>query len=359
MDTGFAHTLAIKNDGTLWAWGLNDKSQLGLGDSLLGINQSSPQQVGVGTNWKAVATGWYHTLAIKNDGTLWAWGLNDKGQLGLGNSLLGMNQSSPQQVGVDEDWKFVIAGEKHTLAIKNDGSLYAWGENDLGQLGLGDDTDRAFPFQVGVDKDWKSVSTNWDHTLAIKDGSLYAWGANFYGQLGNGEAGSTATKYQPVPIGTAQDWKSVATGGNHTLAIKNDGSLHAWGLGGQGQLGFEPDDTFYHRQTTPKRVGFDNDWEYVAAGCYHTIAQKKNSTIYAWGLNVNGQLGLGAQNITIQETPQRLGSAADLVAVSARETHSVALRRSGILWAWGSNGNGQLGDGTNNNRFLPGAVKWE
>ena len=140
---GGSHTLTIKTDGTLWAWGDNLFGQLGLGEDIEYSNV--PIQVGNDTDWKAVTAGGDHTLAIKTDGTLWAWGDNLLGKLGLGNQI---DRLTPTQVGTDTDWKTVTAGEHHTLAIKTGGNLWAWGANEIGQLGLGDIIDHNIPFKV-------------------------------------------------------------------------------------------------------------------------------------------------------------------------------------------------------------------
>ena len=128
---GSYHTLAIKSDGTLWAWGYNYSGQLGDGTT---SNKTTPVQIGTGTNWSQIAAGGYHTLAIKSDGTLWAWGYNSYGQLGDGASGGGNYKTTPVQIGTGTNWSQIAAGGYHTLAIKSDGTLWAWG-NYYGQLG--------------------------------------------------------------------------------------------------------------------------------------------------------------------------------------------------------------------------------
>ena len=147
---------------TLWAWGYNNYGQLGLGDV---TNRSSPVQVGALTTWSSVAGGQLHTTALKTDGTLWTWGYNPYGQLGLGDTV---NRSSPVQVGALTTWSSVAAGLLHTTALKTDGTLWAWGYNHYGQLGLGDTTDRSSPVQVGALTTWSSVADGEYHTTAIR-----------------------------------------------------------------------------------------------------------------------------------------------------------------------------------------------
>ena len=150
VSAGGGHTVAVKTDGTLWAWGNNSNGQLGDGDTT--DQWSSPVQVGTDTHWASVAAGFDHTVAVKTDGTLWAWGSNSNGQLGDGAT----DQWSPVQVGTDTHWASVAAGNASTVAVKIDGTLWAWGSNWIGQLGLGvgDMTDRWSPMQVGTDTNW-------------------------------------------------------------------------------------------------------------------------------------------------------------------------------------------------------------
>jgi len=183
-------------------------------------------------NWSSVSCGTYHTIARKTDGTLWAWGYNWNGQLGLGDTT---DRNTPTKVGTDTNWASVSCGAQHTLAIKTDGTLWAWGYNWNGQLGLGDTTERNTPTKVGTETNWSSVSCGVYHTLARKtDGTLWAWGANGDGQLGLGD---TTDRYTPTKVGTDTNWSSVSCGVWHTIARKTDGTLWAWGANGNGQLG--------------------------------------------------------------------------------------------------------------------------
>jgi alpha-tubulin suppressor-like RCC1 family protein len=230
---GRYHSVAIKTDGTLWVWGNNRDSQLGLGDT---TDRSNPEQVGSDSAWAFVAAGNGHTVAVKTDGTLWAWGDNDDGQLGLGDTT---DRSNPEQVGNDTAWAFVAVGFSYTIAIKTDGTLWAWGSNFWGHLGLGDMDTRYSPTQVGSDSDWAFVAAGLScHTVAIKtDGTLWAWGNNIYGQLGLGDAGSGTERLSPEQVGSDTAWAFVTAGGNHTVAVKTEGTLWVWGGNDVGQLG--------------------------------------------------------------------------------------------------------------------------
>ncbi len=224
-------SLAVKDDSSLWAWGLNRGRELGLGDRK---TRPSPTRVGVANDWAQVACGWYGSLALKTDGSLWTWG-EVLAQLGLGHHPSGGAGNVPTRVGTATDWAAVAAGEMHSLALKTDGSLWAWGYKDSGQLGLGYTKERDNPTRVGTASDWAAVACGDMSSLALRsDGSLWAWGANDFGQLGLDD---TTFRYVPTRVGTAGDWAAVACGESFSLALEKDGSLWAWGNNITGELG--------------------------------------------------------------------------------------------------------------------------
>ena len=335
VTAGVYHTVAIKNDGTLWAWGYNYYGQLGDGTT---TTKYLPTQIGTDTSWKSVTTGVYHTVAIKNDGTLWAWGNNYYGELGDGTTT---NKNVPTQIGIDTSWESVTAGYFHTVAIKNNGILWAWGNNSYGELGDGTTTNKNVPTQIGTDSSWKSVTAGVYHTVAIKnDGTLWACGYNAYGQLGDG---TTTTKYLPTQIETDTSWKSVTAGEYHTVAIKNDSTLWAWGNNSYGQLG--DGTTSSTNKNVPMQIGTDSSWKSATAGVYHTVAIKNDGTLWAWGNNYYGQLGDGST--TNKNIPTQIGIDTSWASVTAGEYHTVAIKSNATLWAWGNNSYGQLGDFSN------------
>ena len=336
---GFDHTVALKADGTIWAWGNNIYGRLGDGTE---TSRSSPVQVDNSNDWNAVMAGLYHTLAIKSDGSLWAWGLNKYGQLGDGTKT---NRRTPVQVGFTKDWAAASAGDIHTVALKTNGTVWAWGNNSFGQLGDGGKTDRNSPVQVGDSKDWTKVSAGYGHTVALKaDGTLWAWGWDKYGQLGNG---TKTDRSSPVQVGTSNDWAAVSAGASYTVALKKDGTVWAWGSNSYGRLG----DGTETDKSAPVQVGSEKDWAAVSAGRSHVVALKKGGTVWAWGWNEYGQLGDGAK--TNRSSPAKVGNSKDWAEASAGRGHAVALKKDGTIWAWGWNKDGQLGDGTEMDRSAP------
>lgn len=307
----------------------------------------------VGTPYRSVAAGHFHTLGVRNDGTLYAWGLNQHGQ--LGDATL-VDKTAPVRIGSDTHWTQVAAGEYHSLAIKSDGTLWAWGLNIDGQLGhaVGDTTRRTVPVQVGSDTDWMAVAAGKNHSLALKnDFSLWAWGRNASGQLGVA-AGDTSNRYVPTAVGSDTDWMAIAAGADHSLALKNANSLWAWGLNASGQLG----DNTTVRKEVPTAVDATNSpntqWVTVSAGGAHTLAVRNDGALFVWGSNAQSQLGNGLAGPLL--TPTRLGLEADWQLVAAGGTHSVAKKRDGSLWTWGSNTHGQLGNGTVSVVTAPGRL---
>ncbi|MDX8394081.1 MAG: LamG-like jellyroll fold domain-containing protein, partial [Mariprofundales bacterium] len=218
---GFYHTVALKSDGSLWTWGYNNFGQLGDGTT---VNSLVPKQIGTG--FSSIAAGLYHTVALKSDGSLWTWGRNNRGQLGDGTTV---NSLTPKQIGTG--FSSIAAGYYHTVALKSNGSLWTWGYNLYGQLGDGTTVNSLVPKQIGTG--FSSIAAGFYHTVALKsDGSLWTWGRNNRGQLGDG---TTVNSLVPKQIGTG--FSSIAAGFYHTVALKSDGSLWTWGYNTNGQLG--------------------------------------------------------------------------------------------------------------------------
>jgi alpha-tubulin suppressor-like RCC1 family protein len=342
------------SDKGLWLWGRNNAGQLGNNDT---TNRSSPiQTISGGTNWKQVSAG-SHTAAIKTDGTLWLWGNNNNGQLGINDRT---NRSSPiQTVSGGTNWKQVSCGYSYTAAIKTDGTLWNWGENNFGQLGTNNITDRSSPVQtVSGGTNWKQVSCGNFHTAAIKtDGTLWNWGRNSYGQLGDNSITNRSSPVQTIAGGT--NWKQVSAGGYNTAAIKTDGTLWLWGRNNNGQLG---DNSITDRSSPVQTIAGGTNWKQVSAGT-HTAAIKTDGTLWNWGRNSYGQLGINDR--THRSSPvQTIAGGTNWKQVACGGSHTAAIKTDGTLWNWGENEFAQLGDNTTTHRSSPvqtvaGGTNWK
>ena len=320
----------------LWSWGYNAYGQLGLGNT---TNRSSPNQVGALTDWSTVSasgpSGLNGSAATKTNSTLWTWGSNAYGQLGLGNTT---NYSSPKQVGALTNWQYVDQNDRFCLAIKTDGTLWSWGKNGY-NLGLGNSTDYSSPKQIGALTNWAKVYGGAGNVTAIKtDGTLWSWGGGTNGGTGDG---TTTTRYSPVQIGSLTTWASgSASGGYGGYAIKTDGTLWAWGWGAEGKLGLG--DTT--NRSSPTQVGALTTWSsVVGGGPYHTAALKTDGTIWAWGNNSYGELGQG--NTTKQSSPVQIGALTTWSKIYAGYNTVAGIKTDGTLWAWGKGSSGRLGLG--------------
>ncbi len=311
--TGYRHTVALKSDGTLWVWG-------NIGYCPLSYEISPTQESTGATDWSAIAAGQDETVALKSDGTLWACGRNDNGEVGDGTK--DEKPTFTQESTGATNWSAIAMGRYHTVALKSDGTLWAWGENYRGQLGDGTTDDKTIPTQESTGAtDWFAITVGWEHTAALKsDGSLWAWGNNNYGQLGDGTTDGNNT---PTQIGSATTWSAIAAGWDHTVALKSDGTLWAWGWNRYGQLG---DGTAAGQANQPTQESTAaTSWTAIAAGWYHTVALKSDGTLWAWGRNNSGQVGDGTSWDKHFPTQESTG-ATNWTAIAADYTHTIALK---------------------------------
>lgn len=315
--TGNNQVLAIiKTDGTLWMVGANNNGQLAQGNT---TNRSSPVQVGTETNWAFVSiTGVGGVRAIKTNGTLWVWGNNNNGELGTG--VTGVNYSSPVQVGALTNWSKASGGNQYSLFLKTDGTMWSVGINSNGQLGLGDTTNRSSPVQIGALTTWASIGNAANVGYAIKnDGTLWSWGANSAGQLGLGD---TNGRSSPVQVGTLTTWAKVQPNGTGSscAAIRTDGTLWVWGSNSQGQLA----QNNITNRSSPVQVGTATNWN-TAGVNLQLIASTTSGQAWAAGFNSDGQLGIG--DTTNRSSPVQIGSSTNwIVAYPMDSVNGIALR---------------------------------
>jgi alpha-tubulin suppressor-like RCC1 family protein len=327
---------------SLYTWGTNDTGQLGQGNV---VNRSSPTQVGSGTDWSNINMGDGFTVVTKLNGTLWSWGNNLLyGPLGQGNTI---SLSSPVQVGALTNWLRASSGNNNTAAIKTDGTLWTWGNNNRGQLGQNNDISRSSPVQVGSGTDWSITAARTDNVFAIKtDGTLWSWGFNTSGQLGQNN--TTYSVSSPVQIGSDTNWSKIACGNRFALAIKSSGTLWAWGRANEGQLGLNIGGANYNK-SSPTQVGALTNWLTVSCGSYFSIAVKTDGTLWSWGYGA----AKGQNNNAYNSSPVQVGALTTWASVAAGNSFTLAITTNGALWSWGTNGSGQLGQGNTIARSSP------
>lgn len=347
ISAGGYHTVALKSDGTVWSWGSNEFGVLGNGtvhEDLTVTEGTIPVQAKDLKDVISVSAGTTHTLALKNDGTIWAWGHNHDGQLGDGSTE---HRNIPVKVKGLTNVIAVSAGSYYSTALKNDGTVWVWGANIQGVIS-GEDTNMQITIPVKIKglTDVISVSAGGDHIIVLKkDGKVWAWGMNTMAALGE-NGGFFSLK--PVQVKGLSDIVSISAGMNHTIALKSDGTVWTWGGNQEGELG---NDIELHSIKTFQVKGL-TDVVSISAGGNVTTALKKDGTVWLWGNNRYGQLGI---NTTVYKTnkPTQLKGLTNVICVSAGELHTVALQKDGTVSAWGFNRYGQLGDGTNIDTSTP------
>jgi len=280
----------------------------GLGDRF--DSHPSPVQVGTDADWKSVfVNDQYNVFAFKNDESVWCWGFNSKGVLGLNDTVF---RSTPVLF-ASSGWSSIHGGREWSIGLKTNNTLWAWGSLTNGLSGNNNGSiTRSSPIQVGIDTDWQKIKGGRYSAYGLKlDGSLWTWGNNTFGQLGHNEVISKST---PVQIGFTieKDWKDVFVGYESAYAIKNDGTLWSWGNNANGQLGVGTTLPL----SSPTQVGFDTDWQEVFPYTLGVFAKKTDGSLWAWGYNNKGQLGLNSTLQTLSPTQvSTVGSSTKIVSI--------------------------------------------
>jgi alpha-tubulin suppressor-like RCC1 family protein len=293
---GIGSTFLVRNNGTLWGVGTNLYGALGVNSSSGAFPTLT--QVGTATNWKeATGGGGFESFGIRTNGTLWGWGINDYGQLGDGTFI---NRLAPVQIGTASTWKtVVVSGTSTVLALRTNGTLWGWGLNNTRLIGDGSFSELTVPTQIDTATNWDKLSVGFYHALGLKtDGTLWSWGGGDFGQLGD----VNHVGFPMLQVGTAT-WKSASAGFLSSYGVQTNGTLWAWGRNHEGQLG---DGTTTDR-AVPTQIGIDTDWAMVAGGFNFAVALKTNGALYAWGAidpDFNyGQLGNGTTTGSLVPIP--------------------------------------------------------
>lgn len=320
LESAYFCTIGLRDDGTLWSVGLNSAGPTGQGTATGATTALT--QIGVSTDWAKVWATDAAALAIKKNGTLWAWGNNIDYGTGL-NTSTGFT-TTPTQVGSATNWVMAAPGSSVGAGIKSDGTLWSWGNNAQGNTGQATTSgNTTIPTQVGTDTDWKYVSCGYDGMHAIKNnGTLWACG---YGpSIG---FGPTATFYSTLTqVGTDTNWLMTSTGYGAFFALKTNGTLYSCGKNTAGVTGQGTSSGYTDFLT---QIGTDTDWVYcqISGGGFANlqgIARKSNGQIWGWGFNTVYQLGLN--NTTNQLSPVQIGVNTDWIQVSTGPSHSSGVR---------------------------------
>ncbi len=350
---GASHSLIMCIDGTIQSWGGDAQGQLGNNADFT----DQPTPVAVSPSWggsiSTVSAGGWHTLALDNTGNVWSWGRDNHGQ--LGNNSAFTDLSLPVAVANLTGITAIAAGGQHSLALDNTGKVWAWGyDNFYGQVG--DDAalvDQPMPVAVASITNITAIAAGSGHSLALDNtGNVWAWGYDAWGQLGNDILGTT----QPMPVAVASitGITAIAAGGQHSLALKNDGTVWAWGYDQYGQLGDNASyGTASDSKYTPVPVAGLTGIIAISAGSNFSLALDNTGKVWSWGWDVVGELGNDVA-LVHQPLPVAVASITGIIAISAGSNHSLALDNAGKLWAWGYDQRGQLGDdGALVNQHMP------
>lgn len=356
VSAGFEHSIAIGDDGNTYAWGANDRGQVGTGG--LHSYYDSPMRVHTpeGVTFTKVEAGYNFSLALGSDGVVYGWGDNGSGQLGNGSSGI---SRSPVAAVMPEGVTFtnISAGKSLAAALGSDGNAYGWGLNTVGQVGDGTTTGRNTPTRIQTPSgvSYVDIEANGGFATAVgSDGNVYSWGGNVFGVFGNGTNGTTSVTPVRARVPAGVTLTSVSTTHQHVLATAIDGSVYAWGNNAQGQLGNGTYTTSY----TPVKVLLpwyleDVKFAEVFAGEKHSAARTTDGGVMSWGTNAEGQYGDGTVINGLRPMPATIPAEVSIEGFSGGGNHALALGSDHKLYAWGMNNRGQVGDFTKSNRTSP------
>ena len=350
ISLGDIHVLSLKSDGTCWAWGDGNVGQLGEGSSAL--DRSSPVSVIGAHSFLDVQAGNAFSMGLKNDGSLWGWGASSSGQ--LGQNTTNVARSSPVSVVGNHSFDQISVGQSHVIGLKfNNGSAWAWGLATVGQAGDLSNISRSSPVSVVGAHSFQKILATVSNSYGLKaDGTLWAWGDRLNGAIGDNIADFTVS---PVQVVGSHNFYFLSTNYTHNMALKlADGAVWGWGTGSSGELG---EATVAVNRSSPVSVVGNHSFTRVACGGSFNVAVKANDgSCWAWGLGATGQLGQGSSAVS-RSSPVSVVGAHSFDKISCGVSHTVAIKsNNGTAWMWGGNSNGQLGDSSTTTRSSPVSV---
>ncbi|OEF98131.1 RCC1 domain-containing protein [Desulfuribacillus alkaliarsenatis] len=291
------NSYAVTAEGEVYSWGVNQHGKLGIGrDDLSDEGRAViPEKIPNFTNVKTLATGSDHIIALKNDGTVWGWGRNNMGQLGQGHTE--PHFISPVQISGLDNVKEIYAGNNFSMVVKTDGTVYSWGLQENGRLGQGEISENILvPTQIEGLTNVVSLAVGNGHVLALKEnGTVWAWGETKLGKIGNGTVGVNKEdgEWSPVELASLQNIKTIIAGNEHSFAIDNKGQVFGWGNNHRGQLGIGDTED----RSTPVLVQPITDLapKKLGVGGNFSFAILDDGSAWTWGDNGHGRLGAADQ----------------------------------------------------------------
>jgi alpha-tubulin suppressor-like RCC1 family protein len=345
VTAGGAHTCALRSNKTVWCWGKDDKGQLGIGENNITHN-TTPLQVADLTDVTKISAGLAHTCAIVADGSIYCWGWNLGFQLGVTSTDESIPIPTPV-LGVPAKAISVAAGAAHTCAIFAGGEVWCWGVNEYGQLGVETNfgvVSRNAPVKVeGILLPQGTISAGAHHTCARNAEALFCWGLNHRGQLAVGSATQNENLPEPTPVDAPSKTTAIATGGDHTCAIDTPGDLYCWGSNKHSQVSGDTPGEDHYRPVLIDEI--DATVASITTGIAHSCAIAQGE-VYCWGLNLYGQLGRPTYFLNTDgfPTPTPIdGFGAKAIQITAGGAHTCALDAADDIYCWGRNKHGQLG----------------
>jgi alpha-tubulin suppressor-like RCC1 family protein len=353
---GSSYSLAIDKNGRAWGWGLNNQGRIG--DNSLTQRLTPVSVAGAAKTFCQIGAGSQGSVAIDKNGRLWTWGVGITGQLADGTVV---SIYTPITIsGATKTFCQISSGDAFSLAIDKNGRAWGWGYNNHGQIGDNSITQKNSPVSVlGAVKTFCKIAAGGaasanSFSLAIdKNGRVWGWGNNGVGQLGNNAIVSQRT---PVSIlGATKTFCEISNGVNQAfaLAIDKNGRVWSWGVNGNGQLG---NNSSLSQRTPVSVLGTVKTFCKVSVGGFHSLAIDKNGRLWAWGNNSNGQLGNNQVANSIFTPVSVLGAIKTFCHIAGGNSQSVAIDKNGQAWGWGFNGSGQTGDGSATDRLTPVSV---
>lgn len=348
------HTCALTTSNVAYCWGRNQEGQIGIQTN--SSVETTPQNVlePSGVSFVGMGGGNRHTCGVTSGGLGYCWGENGLGQLGTSSRV---PRNIPRAVTMPAGVTFssMSSGNGNfQCALSTTGAAYCWGDNSFSQMGTGGTTSRLKPYPVRGSHSFTTISTGFLHTCAVDTGGAgWCWGNNATGRLGVGNNLATRAYPYAVRMPAGVTFTQIAAGRDHSCGLSGTGLAYCWGDNTKGQVGVSNQDISQYNGPRAVRMPTGVTFTQISAGDYHTCALGSNAIVYCWGWNVSGQIGNNTPNDAYKPVPVQMPGGVSFASVSAKYLHSCAMSTTNQAYCWGVNTNGEVGDGTQFNRDFP------